>query len=114
MFVIIQIVFIVYILSINVYGFILVKIRKNDESISECKPNNSKLIICALLGGAIGTYVAMFIFKYNLDSLILMVFLPVIACLNIFIVWLLYKYNFGFEIDYLLQNIFNYAINIKW
>ena len=90
------------------------KEKKKEEKYLDIAPITKGRRMLVFLGDFfINFIVAMFIFKYNLDSLILMVFLPVIACLNIFIVWLLYKYNFGFEIDYLLQNIFNYAINIK-
>lgn len=105
MLIFIQIVFLVYILAVNAYGFILVYIRKNDEENSECRPNNSKLLIAALLGGALGCYIAMFIYKYRLDSLILMVFLPVIVVLNAFIIWELYSNNFGFIQDNYLSLI---------
>lgn len=91
----IGIIFGVYLLSVNAYGFILIKIRKADEK-ETCPKNNSKIIIAALMGGAIGAYAGMFVFKYRLDSLVLMVFLPVIAVINGYIVYLVYKNNFGF------------------
>lgn len=115
MLIFIQIVFLVYILAINAYGFILVYLRKNEEENSECKPNNSKLIIAALLGGALGCFIAMFIYKYRLDSLILMVFLPVIAVVNAFIVWQLYRNNFGFIDNYVgnLNGLTYYVVLFK-
>lgn len=96
MLIFIHVVFIVYLLAINAYGFMLIKLRKEREDTEDSTPNNGKLITTALLGGALGTFIALFVFKYRLDSLILMVFLPVIAVLNAFIVWQIYRNNFGF------------------
>ena len=94
-----KIVFIVFLLAINTYGFILVKQQKDMEEDSPCKQGYGKLLICALLGGAIAVYVAMFIFKYKLDSLVLMVFVPVLFAVNVFFAYLLFRANFGFYVE---------------
>lgn len=99
MLIFIKILFAVYIISINVYGFMLIKLKKNQYE-SPTK-GNGKFLICALLGGSLGVFIGMFVFNYRLDSLILMVFIPLLFCVNVFICWCVYRYNFGFDIDYL-------------
>lgn len=102
----IQIAFFVYILAINAYGYILVLIKSKEEESGGEKSGYGKFIVAALLGGALGIYVSMFINKFRLDSLLLMVFIPVIIVVNAFIVWQIYVNNFGFiQNPYLMQNI---------
>ncbi len=100
----VRIIFVVYILAINAYAFVLVLTRKKEEeelSEDECKyrPNNGKLFITGLLGGALGIYVSMFVFKYRLTSLLLMVFMPVLIAANGYLTYLLFSQNFGFIIE---------------
>ena len=76
----------VYVIAINVYSFMLINTQRKSESDGECsKVRDGSLFITALLGGALGIYLAIFIFKYRTRSLFLMVFMPVIAVLNAFI-----------------------------
>ena len=61
------IIFTVYILAINSYSVILL-LSQRDEYLSDENKLNSgdgKLILSALLGGAVGIYVTMFITKFN-------------------------------------------------
>jgi uncharacterized membrane protein YsdA (DUF1294 family) len=54
-----------------------------------------KLFLCAILGGSIGIYAALFVFRYRLRDITMMVLIPTILVLNIYIslqlftVWLL-------------------------
>jgi uncharacterized membrane protein YfcA len=67
-------VLVVYILAINFYAVILLKTDRD-----------GKLILAALLGGAVGAYVSMFILKYKLNNMLLMILMPVLSVVNIYL-----------------------------
>lgn len=97
MLVFIKITVLVYFLAINVYGFILICAQKKSvEEACEKSVSDGKLFITGALGGATGIYVAMFIFKYRLTSLFLMVSMPVMIVLNFYVL------IFGFYNDFWL------------
>ncbi|MBQ7373514.1 MAG: hypothetical protein IJW64_03015 [Clostridia bacterium] len=76
----------VYMIAINVYSFMLLNSQKKAEEDGECsKVRDGSLFITAILGGALGIYVAIFALKYRTKSLFLMVFMPVIIVINAFI-----------------------------
>ncbi|MDE7380016.1 MAG: hypothetical protein K2N14_03085 [Clostridia bacterium] len=87
------IVFGVYIAAVNVYSVMLLLSLRNDCLIDDSKINagDGKLILSALLGGAIGIYVTMFITKFKLRNMLLMILLPVIAVINIWFVVLAFR-----------------------
>ncbi len=97
MLVFIKITVLVYFLAINVYGFILICVQKKSvEEACEKSVSDGKLFITGALGGATGIYVAMFVFKYRLTSLFLMVSMPVLIVLNFYVL------IFGFYNDFWL------------
>ena len=49
------------------------------------KVRDGKILFAAILGGALGTYIAMFALRYRLKSLLFMVSMPVIAALDIYL-----------------------------
>ncbi len=91
----------VYLIAINVYGVLILKFQKqmreegDEESIAI---GDGKLFLTGVLGGATGIYAAMFLFKYRLKSLFLMVSMPVLIALNAYAIVLLFTTNFGFMI----------------
>ncbi|MDE6000784.1 MAG: hypothetical protein K2G96_00455 [Clostridia bacterium] len=89
--------FIVYILAVNFYAVILLKSQR-DENGNDTKMNSGdgKLILTAILGGAIGVYVSMFIMRYRLKNLLLMILMPVIAVFNVYFFIVAFRSGFTF------------------
>ena len=95
---IIYIVLSVYILAVNFYGILMLRFQKEDrENGDEENPSISdgKLLLTGFIGGALGIFIFMFIFKYRLKSLVLMVLLPVFITLNVYAVVLGINGGFG-------------------
>jgi hypothetical protein len=62
-----------------------------------CKPIKGfdwKLLLCGALGGAITIYVCMFIFKYKLNNLLLMLVMPIFAAVNGYLWFILFSSGF--------------------
>lgn len=79
------VIYAVYILAINFYAVLLLKAQRDENSDTDGKVSgDGKLILTAILGGAISIYVSMFIMRYRLKNLLLMIIMPVIAVLNIY------------------------------
>lgn len=95
---IIYLIIIVYVIAINLYGVLMLRFQKkaredgDEESIIV---SDSKLLIAGLLGGATGIFIFMFIFKYRLKSLFMMVLMPVFMAINYYVLFLLLNGGFG-------------------
>lgn len=87
----------VYIIAVNFYSFLLIKGQKEsfNEELEQRKIGDGKLFLAAFLGGAITMYVSMFIFRYRLNNMFLMLSLPVLSVLNIYLFILAYRSGFG-------------------
>lgn len=94
------IIFIVYILAVNFYAVILLKSQKDEyaDDESKMKSGDGKLIITAILGGAISIYISMFIMRYRLKNLLLMILMPVIGVLNVYFCIVAFRSGFTFFI----------------
>ena len=92
---------ITYIVAINVYSFILIHTQKKQtlENV-ETTVKDGKLFIVGLLGGAVGIYVGTFIFKYRLNSMFLMVVMPLLIVVNAYFLIAGFLGNFGFFNNY--------------
>ena len=97
MLMLIRLIMATYVLSINVYAFLLIFFqKKQNEENSEKTVKDSKLFMTGLLGGAIGIYVAMFVYSYRLQSLFLMIVIPILIVLNVYVLIMGFTGNFGF------------------
>lgn len=94
------IIFTVYILAINFYSVLLLLSQKNEALEDERKLNSGdgKLILSALLGGAIGIYVTMFLTKFKLKNMLFMVLMPVLGALNVWFFVMAYRSGFTFMV----------------
>lgn len=92
------VIFAAYIVAVNVYSVMLLISLRNEYLTDESKLNagDGKLILSALLGGAIGIYVTMFITRFKLKNMALMILLPVIAVLNVWFCVVAFRSGFTF------------------
>ena len=92
------IIFATYIAAVNVYSVMLLLSQRNEYLMDESKLNcgDGKLILSALLGGAIGIYVTMFITRFKLKNMMLMIALPVIGVINVWFFVLAFRSGFTF------------------
>ena len=82
----------VYIVAVNFYAFRLVKSQRDDfEAGGETGGKDGKLILAAILGGATAVYLSMFLMRFRLGNLLLMISMPVLAVLNIYAFYLGYR-----------------------
>ncbi|MBQ9709551.1 MAG: hypothetical protein IJV67_02895 [Clostridia bacterium] len=86
----------VYLAAMNLYAFFQIKLQRDSFECGECEGSvhDGKLFIVALLGGALGIYVAIFIFKYRMRSMFLMVLMPVMIVLNLYAAYLAFTADF--------------------
>lgn len=94
------IVFTVYITAINFYSVMLLIAQKNEYLTDENKLNSGdgKLILAAILGGALGIYVTMFITKFKLKNMLFMILMPIIGTVNVWFIVMAYRSGFTFVV----------------
>lgn len=82
----------VYIAAVNCYAVMLLVSQRNEYGDNPAKPaGDGKIILAAILGGALAVYVSMFIMRYKLKNVLFMILMPVIAVLNIYFFYLAYS-----------------------
>ncbi len=74
----------VYILAVNFYAFRFLRAQKEGYETDGVIKGDGKLLLAALLGGAIAVYASMFIMHYRLGNLFFMIFMPLLAVLNVY------------------------------
>ncbi len=84
------IIIIVYLIAINLYGILMLRFQKKareDGDEENIGISDTKLLLAGILGGATGIFVFMFVFKYRLKSLFMMVLMPVFIAINIYLLF---------------------------
>ena len=93
------IIIIVYIIAINLYGILMLRFQKkarengDEENIGI---SDTKLLLAGFLGGAAGIFTFMFILKYRLKSLFMMVLMPILISINIYVFFTILNSGFNF------------------
>lgn len=86
----------VYLISINLFSFLLVKTQKQQTiEKKEYIISDGKILFSGALGGAVGAYIALFVLKHKRDSISLMVLLPIFIALNVYLIVTSVIVNFG-------------------
>lgn len=115
--ILLYILLIVFILAVNFYSFLYLRsLKKAEKEQTIQSPENLetddeeptpkkkastfdwKLLLSGAIGGAITIYVCMFIFKYKLNDLLLMIAMPVFAALNGYFWFVLFQSGFFIKI----------------
>lgn len=94
--ILLYIVFTVYIVAVNFYAVMLLKSQRDEQGDDGKFTGDGKLILTAILGGALAIYIGMFVMRYRLKNLLLMILMPVIAVLNIYFGFLAFRSGFTF------------------
>ena len=96
MYILIRVLTGVYLISVNLYSFLLLRSQKTAREEGDDSIRDIRLYIVALLGGAIGIYVGMLCLKYRLKNFLLMVLMPVLIALTVYVVIMAFINNFWF------------------
>lgn len=87
----------IYLVAVNFYGILMLYFQKSAQKNGEEEKtiSDGKLLLAGVLGGALGIYSFMFILKYRLKSIFLMIVMPILTGLNIYLIILLINNGFG-------------------
>ncbi len=96
--ILLYIIFTVYIVAVNFYAVTLLKSQKDEYGDDEKPVGDGKIILTAILGGALAIYVSMFVMRYRLKNLLFMILMPVVAVLNIWFFYQAFRSGFTFFI----------------
>ena len=90
------IIFIVYLVAVNFFGILNLGFQKRarEEMDEDLKVTDAKLIITAVVGGALGIYVFMFIYRYRLKSFVYMILMPLLIAIHVYLSILVLRNGF--------------------
>lgn len=75
----------VYILAVNLYAFRMLKAQKEGwEAGDAVNKGDGKILLAAMLGGAIAVYASMFFLRFRLSNLLFMIAMPLLSVLNVY------------------------------
>lgn len=85
--------FMLYILGINLLGFILIKLDKSYAIKNKYRISEKTFFIISALLGSVGVYIGMYTFRHKTKHINFTVMVPVLFILNIFTVYAIFKYD---------------------
>ena len=83
---------ILYFVIISIITFLLMYIDKNRAIKNQWRIPESTLINLSILGGGIGTYMGMYIFRHKTRHPKFTIFIPITIILNLFLYYILLKF----------------------
>lgn len=85
--------FILYVLFINIVGFILMKLDKYYAIKNRYRISEKTFFIISAILGSIGVYVGMYTFRHKTKHLNFTVMVPVLFILNFITTYVIFKYD---------------------
>jgi len=85
--------FLLYILGINLLGFMLMKLDKYYAIEGKFRISEKTFFIISTLLGSIGVYIGMYTFRHKTKRINFTVMVPVLFILNILFVYVIFKYD---------------------
>lgn len=93
----VTILLIVYLVSINLYSFMLIYSQKKQIAESgESKIKDSKLFFIGVIGGALCEFIASIVLAYRRESLLLMVVMPLLTAITAYFLITVFISDFSF------------------
>ena len=90
--------FIIYVIGINVLGFLLMKLDKYYAIKKKYRISEKTFFVISALLGSVGVYAGMYTFRHKTKHLNFTVMVPALFILNILTIYAILKYNL---LDYL-------------
>ena len=85
--------FILYVIFINLLGFVLMKLDKSYAIKNKYRISEKTFFVISLLLGSIGVYSGMYKFRHKTKHMNFVIMVPVLFILNILTVYGVFKYN---------------------
>ena len=85
--------FILYVIFINLLGFILMKMDKTYAIKKQYRISEKAFFVISALLGSIGVYSGMYTFRHKTKHMNFVVMVPVLFILNIITTYMIFKYN---------------------
>ena len=74
-----------YLITINVLSFIVMGIDKHNAINNKYRVSEKSLFILSIFGGAIGTLIAMFVFRHKIRKKTFIIGIPLIIIIELYI-----------------------------
>lgn len=85
--------FIIYIIAINLVGFLLMYVDKNKAKKGSYRISEKAIFITAFLLGGIGVYIGMYKFRHKTKHKLFTIGIPIVILINMFFVYYLLSKN---------------------